>query len=116
MRICWLLIVILLAVSAFGAETVLYRAQWGVAEKGLDGWTVNAAEKTTVNDPKLGPTLVFPGGGATTPKLAVAGNHRIRLRYSFSKRKYGNLFCSVKMKSRPSSVRELRCRTFDCHQ
>ncbi|MHB9023544.1 MAG: glutamine amidotransferase [Armatimonadota bacterium] len=96
MRICWLLIVILLAVSAFGAETVLYRAQWGVGEKGLDGWTVNATEKTTVNDPKLGPTLVFPGGGATTPKFAVAGNHRIRLRYSFSKRKYGVLYCSVK--------------------
>ncbi|HEY3416899.1 MAG TPA: glutamine amidotransferase [Armatimonadota bacterium] len=93
-RHCWSLLVLLLAVSAVGAETVLYRAQWG--DKGLDGWTVNATEKTAVNDPKLGPTLIFPGGGATSPKLQVAGNHRIRLRYAFSKRKYGVLYCSLK--------------------
>jgi uncharacterized membrane protein len=92
-RIWWILVFLLLVSSALrAAETVAYRVDWGKAGDPLAGWTLKATEHTATVDAKLGPMVRFPGGNLTSPKLPVLGNHRYRLRFTFSKRS-GTLDC-----------------------
>lgn len=76
-------------------ESLLYRARFGEGNNGLDGWTVTSAEKSAIVDPKLGSTLTFGAGGATTPRIPVKGGHRIRFRFTFRKTQDGILYGSV---------------------
>ncbi len=86
---------LLLSLPLAAKETVLHYANWGQGEPGLDGWTVTKVVRTA-NDPQAGPLLTFGPGAATSPRLAVAGEHRLRLRYRFSRPPGGTLYASVR--------------------
>ena len=77
-------------------ETVLSRPNWGQGEKGLDGWEVTGPVLAATADPQQGSLLTFGPGGLTSPKLPVAGDHRIRFRYRFSRVEGGTLYASVR--------------------
>lgn len=85
---------LLLCSTALAQEAVLHQANWGQGEGGLDGWTVPAVERAGVEAEGL-PTLVF-SEAATSPRLEVAGERRIRLRFQFLREEAGTLYASVR--------------------
>ena len=91
-----LLVLLVPAAEARDADAnLVYRAEWGKGDDGLDGWQVSARKQARV-DPKRGPTLVFGAGSAGSPRIRVQGGRRLRFRYVFSKHGKGILYVTAK--------------------
>ncbi len=91
----WAAAALLLCTVACAQETVLYQANWGQGDQGLDGWTVTKVVRAGL-DAQGVPTLVSGPGTATSPRLPVAGDHRIHFRFRFSRAAGAPLYASVR--------------------